>query len=90
MDEDNPRKSLIPNPSDPLGKNFKALLPNDTPNGSPNWSPNPRTPFDTCVRPYDTKDVAGRRVYSSDIHVAYALADDYCYNKLPTRATHVA
>jgi hypothetical protein len=83
MDEDNPRKSLIPNPSDPLGKNFKALLPNDTPNGSPNWSPNPRTPFDTCVRPYDTKDVAGRRVYSSDIHVAYALADDYCYNKLP-------
>ncbi|HMV43382.1 MAG TPA: hypothetical protein PK079_12355 [Leptospiraceae bacterium] len=81
--EDNIRKSLIPNPSDPLSKDFRAFLPKDTPNGRPDWTPNPRTPYDTCVRPYDTKDVAGRRVYSSDLHVAYEMAEDYCYNKIP-------
>ncbi|MBP9887555.1 MAG: hypothetical protein KBF93_14730 [Leptospiraceae bacterium] len=77
------RKLLAPNHDDPPGKDYKAYLPFDTPNGSPSWAPNPRNPFDSCIRPYDTKDVAGRRVASSELHSAYALADDYCFNKVP-------
>lgn len=81
--ENHPRKMLSPNPNDPLGKDYKLYVPKDTPNGSPTWSPNPRSPFDACIRPYDTKDISGRRVYSSELHDAYAIAEDYCFNKLP-------
>jgi hypothetical protein len=81
--DDHPRKMFSPNHNDPPGKDYKAYLPKDTPDGSPNWAPNPRNPFDSCIRPYDTKDVAGRRLHSSDLHLAYAIADDYCFNKVP-------